>query len=199
VIASQDPLDDARFDEGGAALAAHLMPPLVTPNPSPSDRFAVGLFGDDPPGGLAPAGNPSWRWISFKYPPKGPGMMNAVSAKGQSVTLPGVNCSRVHILAASSDGPKEAVFGLGYADGAATARVSVGSWSEWTPGSVVAWEMPGRIRQGAFVAERAWLYNVTLQADAGRPLSSLKLPDDPSIKVLAITLEKAQPAPAGRR
>jgi hypothetical protein len=199
VIASQDPLDDARFDEGGAALAAHLMPPLVTPNPSPSDRFAVGLFGDDPPGGPAPAGNPSWRWISFKYPPKGPGMMNAVSAKGQSVTLPGVNCSRVHILAASSDGPKEAVFGLGYADGAATARVSVGSWSERIPGSVVAWEMPGRIRQGAFVAERAWLYNVTLQADAGRPLSSLKLPDDPSIKVLAITLEKAEPAPAGRR
>jgi len=94
----------------------------------------------------------------------------------------------------------EAVFGLGYADGPpASARATVGSWNERLPGVSVAWRMAGRVRDGNFEPRPAWLYAVTLQTDAGRPLSSLKLPEDPSIRVLAITLEKAPPAPAGRR
>ena len=195
VIASEDPLDGGSFDSSGAALAAHLMPPLVTPNPSPSDLFAAGLFVEEPAGG-----DPGLRRISFRYPPKGPGRMNAVAAKGQSVTFGAVNCSRVHVLAASADTAVEAVFGLGYADGPpAAARATVGSWNERLPGASVAWRMAGRVRDGNFEPRPAWLYAVTLQTDAGRPLSSLKLPEDPSIRVLAITLEKAPPAPAGRR
>ncbi len=199
VIASADAPDEGSFDDAGAALAAHLVPPLVTPNPSPSDRFAVGLFGEDPPGGPGYSGTASWRWVSFRYPSKAQGQMNAVTPRGQSVTFDAVRCVRVHVLAASAVEDREAVFGLGYSDGSASVRARVSRWDRPSPGSLVAWQMPGRVRQGEFEPVPAWLYNVTLQADPARTLTSLKLPDDPDIRVLAITLEKAETGAAARR
>lgn len=182
--------DGASLDGAGASMASHLIPPLVVPTPVPSPLYSVGLFCADPPGGPSYAGVASWRWISFAYPAKQDDARNAVSAQGQSLPVSSLNCSRVHVLCAATGGAKEARFGLGYASGGQSVTVTVPDLSAPAADSVVAYEMPYSLRNGAPEMGTLRLYDVVLACDPSKPLTAVRLPSDASIKVLAVTLEK---------
>ncbi len=72
------------FDDSGHAIPAEMLPGVVT-------------FGG----------------IQFKVAPGGAGNADALTAKGQTISLPAGNFNRVYFLAASSDGDQKATFGAG--------------------------------------------------------------------------------------
>lgn len=189
VMASEEMPSDGDFDGQGNSLPAELLPPLVVPNPAPAPLYSVGLFGDGPAGGPSYGGVQSWRWVSFSWPQRGDGKNNAVAAEGQSIPVEPVAVKRVHVLAASSGGAKDARFGLELGSGAESVTVRVPDWRSPEDGDLVAYKAAYHMRPGGPRAGESYLYNVVLESDPAQMLSSIKLPSDPGIKILGITLE----------
>jgi len=75
---------DMGFDSQGRALPAEMLPSEI-----------------------------SYDGIHFSLAPGGAGKPNAVTAKGQTITLPDGNFNRVYLLAASADGDQKAAFRIG--------------------------------------------------------------------------------------
>jgi hypothetical protein len=119
---------------------------------------------------------------------------NDVSANGQAVTLPSGNFSAVSLLATGVDGNQtQQVFTVKYADGTTTAFTQ--SLSDWTtpqnfPGESIAVGM--HIRTTAFGSSQFLsslnLYGYSYTLDNSKAVSSITLPENPNVEVLAITL-----------
>ena len=160
--------------------------------------------------------------IPFTLGSSATGAKNALTARGQTVALP-AGTARVYLLAASSDGDVSAPFTLG--DKTVTATIQdwggyVGQWDnrlwlgnvpeltyDWnnpwgglTPGYIkrgeVAWFSSHRHhpQTGNEFYQYSYLYKVGL--DVPRGASAITLPNDPRIKIFALTVAKGDAATA---
>ena len=185
------------FDGHGATLPAELMPPDGT-----SEIDTLPLLLGKPGLPLYPsgyytaqvgAGEASNHAISFLYPNVREGLPNVVSCTGQTLALPGGKYKAIHLLAAAGGAaPVTTSFTLGYDKDSLPSPVTISSWdsapagSSTTPGYTAAYSYtsagakPGPVTLG----------DTVIRPEPGRKLTSLTLPNDPSVKIVAVTLEK---------
>lgn len=149
------------FDEGGAAFSGTLLNGSVT---TKGVTFRVG-------------------------PASGP---NALVAHGQTINLSGAHKS-VWLLAAAVDGgQREQSVVIEYQDGSRATVVQ--NFSDWFepedfPGEVRALRMPYRnLANGSRDPRPFYVYAYGLPLDSGKPVKSITLPNNPNIRVLAISL-----------
>ena len=152
--------------------------------------------------------------VIFKLgPAAGP---NAVVAKGQSIDLPEGSFNRVYVLAASADGDRKAAFRVG----ASADEVTVEDWGgfigQWDDR---VWKAAGKDRYGEMVkivpgfikrADVAWYcshrhtasganetyaysYLFAHPIDLPAGAKTLTLPDDGSIRVMAVSVAREAP------
>lgn len=141
--------------------------------------------------------------ISFLFADKSPGTKNAVACKAQKIVVERGAYHALHIVAASSGGDASGEMSLNYSDRADTAALTV---SDWTKGAssnqAIAYATRHRHSHGGDEAGKsAYLYHIRIPLASSKILTSITLPACPSIKVVALTLERvslppvAQPAP----
>jgi len=175
------------FDETGRSFPAELIPPDFAP-------------GSDETDSLYPAG---YQWgrdnhpdgkVSFRYPDKTrPDARQAVACNGQKISVPQGSYVAVHILGASSGSDARGIFSLDYADGSANAEMHVSNWINGPKfGEAIGCAVRHlHNREGDEIGEIGYLYHYSIPTDPKRSLVGLTLPKNPSIKIVAVTLERA--------
>jgi len=165
------------FDGRGASIPAEWLPPDES-----------GARGDlYPPGYYAPAmraGSPP-----FAFPETSAGVGSVVACTGQRIPLGSPAGVRVHLIVASTAGEQSVTFRLGLAsDETEEVNALVPAWDVHTEGAPVAAYSPYlRTLSGDDASRQAYLYQVTLSPGAGAV--SIELPQAPSVKIIAITIE----------
>ena len=140
----------------------------------------------------------SWNNLNFNFGPVG--ASDVVQANGQTIQLPGTGYSQVDILATGVLGNQISQnFTVDYTDDTGTTRTqSVSDW--FTPQNFqresVALAMPYRDTAAGGADHRNFdVYGYILYLDSSKTVSSITLPDDPNIEILAISLKAAIAAP----
>lgn len=194
-VASEAKPGDGNFDGTGATFPAESFPPdpygiaaALAPN---TNRKSVD---DDPlyPSGYFTDVSPTARQTWFRYGGENDGAKNAVACKGQQIEAKG-RFFGMNIAAAATGGKDVATsFTLTYKDGTSEkiAR-SIGDWNR-APGAsdpiaVSAWRK--RTPEND-VRAFAGVRHIILPVDVTKELASITLPNDPKVKVFAITLDR---------
>ena len=157
--------------------------------------------------------------VNFQLAPAKGNTPNAVTAKGQTISLPPGHFNRIYVLAASADGDQKVVFDVG----AEKAELNIEDWGgfigqwddrQWNPpdvshdkyGEMVGLK-PGFIKR----ADLAWYcdhhhdaagenvayaysYLFAYALDLPSGAKTIKLPNNPSVRILAISLADESPA-----
>jgi alpha-mannosidase len=101
--------------------------------------------------------------VDFRFAPGGSGKPDALSAKGQMINLPAGNYNKVYVLAASAQGDRKAVFGLGHR----TENLTIEDWG----GFIGQWDTrlwkprPDFVIEGGGRDSQAPAHQVTLRKD----------------------------------
>ena len=179
------------FDGQGRALPAAMLPPDATSevegNPILIGRPGPPLY---PSGYYAQAtgadANSNHR-VSFLYAPAD--APNIIECRGQTLALPGGSYRAVHLLAAATGGaPITATFST---NSSAALPVTVADWQNAPAGdATLALRSPYRLAPTGAEAVPAALGDYKLPLDPSRRITSLTLPNDPRVKILAISLER---------
>jgi lysophospholipase L1-like esterase len=127
----------------------------------------------------------------FAFPSGADGAQNTVDADGATLVLPYLHGTTLRLLAAAGGGSVNATATLTYADGT-SAPVALGA-ADWAggprAGEDVALTAPYRFRAGSGRDSPAVsIFAETVPLDPGRELRSITLPDDPRMKVFAMTV-----------
>ncbi len=154
--------------------------------------------------------------IEFHVGPWGPGQANVVACRGQEIELPADDFDRVYVLAASADGDREAAFAVDGHIGAHSIQdyaCPVAQWNSRVAGGElihdpariepayikrdpVAWV--GTHRHGPEGENRAYeftqLYVYSLPVPGGRGPHTLRLPEDPAVRVAAVSVARDENA-----
>ena len=179
------------LDGAGFALPAETLPPdgtaeidanpilLGKPGPPlyPSGFYAV-QTGDGFTGNHG---------VSFLYPIPREGAPNVVACQGQTIALPGGAYKAIHLLAAATGGQTvSAAFALS----GSSQTLAIADWTQTPsgPSATPAFRSPYRIGPNGVDATPVTLGDYTLTATDR--VTGLTLPNNPAIKILAITLEK---------
>jgi hypothetical protein len=181
------------FDGHGDTLPAEMLPPDVT-SEIDGDPLLQGKPG--PP--LYPSGYytaqvgtdaASNHALSFLYPAVKAGLPNAVSCSGQTIAIPDGKYQAIHLLAAaSSDAPVTSSLTVQYGTETASLPVAVADWS--AAPSVPAFTASYRNTSAGAKPGPVTLGDYRLVLDPTKKLTTIVLPNDRNIKILAITLEK---------
>lgn len=138
--------------------------------------------------------------ISFQFSDKTPGTKNALACKGQKILVERGAYLALHIAAASIGGEAAGDLSINYSDRADTAKLAV---SDWTSGpshgeGIVCATRHIHSHGGDDTGMNAYLYHYSVPLTPSRTLTSITLPANPNVKVVAITLERAAlpPVPA---
>ncbi len=176
------------FDGAGRSLPAELVPPFATTDIAPSSLWIV-----DKGSGLN-----SSRAISFRWGPKGFKENNIVQCVGQKITVePNAKKSEpfkaVHLLAAATAPGVTGAFTLQFSDG--TQQFSSFPLSSWegppSPEDDIAFGVRRtHTAAGDALDKPAVLYRYTIAIREPKKLTAILLPNVPTIKIVAITLEK---------
>lgn len=174
----------------------------------PHDHDSIASDANDADGDFDGQG---WSYAAETLPPAGPvalagtvyafgsgadGDDNTVEARGQTIELPALRTGTLHVLAAAANGSVDRTATLTYADGSTqTVPLTVSDWAQPPQaGEQVAVAAPYRLRAGA--GRDAPPVNVFARdhdLDPGRTTATLTLPDEPRLKVFAVTLAQAAP------
>ena len=155
--------------------------------------------------------------ITFKMGPTTDGAKNVLVARGQTIALP-AGYSRVHLLAAASDGDVGAQFGVGAKKVSATVEAWNGFVGQWdtrlwggeVPELAYNWSnpfvglLPGYVKSGdvAWYASHrhmptqdtyydySYLFHKSFDLPAGA--TTMTLPNDPRIKIFAVSVAKGE-------
>ncbi len=167
----------ADFDGSGRSLPAEWLPP---------DQSG-GKDGLYPNAYYAPQGTDA---VPFSFPDTSAGVGGAVACTGQSIPLGSEDVEGVYMLAASTAGLREAVFGLRHAAGQVDQlTVAVPPWTQPHQGTPVGAYAPFvRSLSGDDPATPAYLHLLRL-APSSPTATSLELPRAPEVKILAITVQ----------
>ncbi len=140
----------------------------------------------------------TWNGLNFNFGPVGAN--NVVQATGQTIQLPATQYSQLTLLATGVLGNQIAqTFTVTYTDGATTTFTQ--SISDWfTPQNYeresVALSMPYRnTSQGTADNRKFDLYGYVIYLDSSKTVSSITLPNDTKVDVLAISLAAPITAP----
>lgn len=178
---------DGDADGSGHTFPGEYIPPLATTLPVGDGLWPSGLWSAASGSGLE-----SSRRISFRYPSKADGQNNAVQCGGQEVSVTPGRYLAAHVMAfATEDVSGE--FGITYRQGSSTAPVRFTKWDK-SPANGESPAFVGLHRHSSDGDERGqacWLNHYVLQLDPAQELTSIKLPRNPAVKVMAITLERA--------
>ncbi len=181
------------------------------------DKTGFDGKGDALPAGMLPA-QLGFNGVVFKLAPAKTDVPNAIVTKGQKIALPQGGFNRVYILAASDDGDQKAVFQAGSSKKELDVEDwggFIGQWDDRQWSSVGGGDSYGEMigLKPGFIkrAELAWYcshhhdaagknvaysysylfgYQMNLPADA----RTLDLPDNPHIRILAISVAQENPA-----
>jgi alpha-mannosidase len=143
--------------------------------------------------------------VKFNLAPAKTGTSNAVVAKGQTIQLPAGKFNRVYVLAASADGDQKVTFRVGGQPVDATIQDwggFIGQWDDriWK-GTAMTGLKPGFIKRAEvawFASHRhtadganepyAYSYLFAYPLDAPAAATTLALPDNQKIRILAISV-----------
>ena len=138
-----------------------------------------------PGGGTFVSGNVTWT-----LPPTGQGTANALTATGQTITLPAGKYKTLHVLGAAV-GARSSTVTLKYSDGTTTtAALNLSDWC----GSASYGEQPAlytSYRHGPTTDQTlpTHIWHQTIPTDATRTLTSITLPQSSSIRLFALTAQ----------
>ena len=178
---------DGDADGSGATLPGELMPPLFTPVKGGA-LWQNALWTNAGGAGLESA-----KRIAFKYPAKADGTKNAMSCKGQTIQLKSGKYSSVHLVILAGQKVSGAEFTANYSGMKTTSKADFTPWTE----------MPGPDMQVAFMCthrhapdgdqpnQPCYLTDYAIPASPKDKLVSITLPNNPALKVMAVTLERA--------
>lgn len=173
---------DGNVDGSGTTLPADLIPPFYSP------IFDGKLWAcqDCVKSGIAAAER-----ISFIYPLKADGSKNAISCKEQKIAVKADKYKAVNIAALASSNAVGNII-LTYKDKPVPVEVNFDTWtSAPTNGGHPAFISPHRNSPNGIVTGKVYVNHYVIPAAKGSDLVSITLPNLPSVKVMAITLEKA--------
>lgn len=192
-IAPESTSKSGGFDGHGAVLPAEMLPPDVT---SEVDGDPL-LFGKPGlplyPSGYytvqVGAGADSNHAVSFLYPVAKAGVPNVVACSGQTLPVPSGKYQAVHLLAAAADGASVTTsLSAQYGSETAPLPITVADWSAAPPVPAFAasyYTTPAGAKPGPTT-----LGDYRLALDPAKKLTALVLPNERSLKIVAITLEK---------
>ncbi len=141
---------------------------------------------------LPPAGPATLSGVAYDVPDPNGTAKNFVQATGQTLLLPADRYNALHLVGAAHGGDVSSELTVSYADGT-TGQLPV-TLTDWAAGSghggnTVAINMPHRIKAGAGEDGPAvQLFAATVPIDAGRTVTSLRLPNNPGMELYALTL-----------
>jgi len=161
--------------------------PLVIGKPGPA-YYPSGYFSDS-----TGQGWDSNHRISFLYPAKRGN--DAIACQGQSIDLPGGRYQALHLLATATSGgaPVTADFSVVYDGGSSRQLIAISDWSKPVPKSdaTTAFACSYRLAKDSVDSASACILgDYVIPLDPGKDLRGLRLPSDPRIKIMAITVEK---------
>ena len=193
-IAPESPGKTGGFDGHGAVLPAEMLPPDVT-SEIEGDPLLLGRPGLP----LYPSGyytaqtgtdEGSNHALSFLYPAVKGTLPNVAACSGQTIAVPGGKYQAVHLLAAASDGvPVTVSINAQYSNDTASLPVTVADWSA-SP-SAPAFTASYHYTPAGAKPGPATLGDYRLVLDPTKKLTALTLPNERSLKIIAITLEKS--------
>ncbi len=135
----------------------------------------------------------TWQGVPFGI--GAPGVPDAVSSRGQVVPLPAGKYAGLWLLGSAINGTQKAqVMTVTYDDGTTASLVQ--SFSDWFqpgrfPGESRAVKMPYRnLASGAQDPRPFYAYSYGFALDPAKTVKSLTLPNNDSVKILAVTLTK---------
>jgi|GEM_PF-1342444 len=133
----------------------------------------------------------TWNGAPFAFGPAN--SPDAVSSSGQTVALPSGNFSSLRLLGTALNGNQASqVFTVTYADGSSSSFTQ--NLSDWfSPqgyrGEAKAVSMPYRnVSNGVRDARTFFLYGYTFPLDSSKTVTSITLPNNGNVEVLALTL-----------
>ncbi|MCE5314320.1 MAG: sugar-binding protein [Armatimonadota bacterium] len=178
------------FDGKGSSFPSELFPPDTSLTNEVKRVYPSGYnwTHEDQPDGRT----------SFLYPDKTPGTPGAVACNGQKVVLEQQACSSMHILAASTNGDVTGDFLIDYSKDPQTISIQMSDWSKGAShGEKIGCASRHRHTHGGDEAGiPCYLYEYVVPLDSSRTVSSITLPANPDIKIVAITLERVELPPA---
>lgn len=196
-IASDTVSKTGGFDDHGAALPAEALPPDGT-----AEAEGIPLLMGKPGPPLYPSGYytaqagtgaASNHAVSFLYPAVREGQPNVITCSGQTILLPPGKYKTIHLLAAATGGVSAtANLVLQYGGETQPLSVSISDWGATPTGAGVT---PGfsalyRDTDTGIKPLSATLGDYALRLDNGKKLTGLTLPNNKSIKIIAISLAK---------
>jgi hypothetical protein len=192
-IAPESPGKTGGFDGRGGVLPSEALPPDVT-SEIEGDPLLMGKPGLP----LYPSGYytvqtgtdaDSNHALSFLYPAVKGSLPNVVSCTGQTIALPSGKYQAVHLLAAASGGaPVTVNIDALYGSETASLPITVADWSAAPPAP--AFTASYRTTPAGPKPGPATLGDYRLALDPTKKLTALVLPNERSLKIVAITLEK---------
>lgn len=175
---------DGDFDGKGSSFPEEMMPPDISTNGTASRIFPSGYHYDL-------ENHPDGR-VSFSYPDQTPGNKTAFTCNGQQLAVTPGGYRAVHILGASVDGNTSGEISIsykGYFDYKYTLNMS-----DWTTGPVNKEKVGfcvNRIRtKDGDQNKPCKLYHYTIPTDPRKGMTTITLPKNSKMKIMAITLEK---------
>jgi hypothetical protein len=182
---------DGDLDGRGNTLPQEYFPPYVSRPAVGAAPAAIPIY----PSGLwsRPLNELDSSRVCFFYPAKVNSTPNMIRCEGQMIQFGGLGRTAVHILGLSTEEDAAGEFTLHYADGTADKRkVTFTHWNDPPKhGERVGFSTPHRhTRAGDDPATRCYVNHYTLPADALKQLVAVELPQQPALKVVAITLEQ---------
>ena len=186
-LTDDDNLLQGDFDGQGHTFPAALVPPFANGDPVPSTIWLP----------TAKSGPDSPRRISFRWGPKEGNAKSFISCQGQRIELgkSGGQCSILHLLAASGSKDASAEVKLIFQEPTSQSEdlysFTVSAWNKPPKtGEEVAFVSPRHHERDGVVQSAVALYHYTIKIREPRKLVAIQLPDNPDIKIAAITLEK---------
>ncbi len=179
------------FDGQGRTFPAAMLPPDATTevdgNPLLIGKAGPALYPSGYYSQAVGTDAASNHRVSFLYPPAD--VKNVVTCHGQTIDLPGGNYRAIHLLAAAGSGQStEAVFAV--PGQGALAPLTVAAWTQAPSGTALGLRSPYRQGRNGEDGVPVMLGDYVLALDASRKTNALTLPNNPDIKIVAVSLEK---------
>jgi len=171
------------FDGKGSSFPAEFIPPDANVSGEASRVYPTGYQIDL-------AAQPDGR-ISFYYPGKASGAKSAIACDAQRVPIDQGQYRALHILGASSDGDASGDITLNYSAGDQTAKLQMSDWTTKPKfGEKIGIQSGFRLTKDGIQLTPGRLFHYTIPLDPAKTLTSVTLPKNGKMKVVAVTLER---------
>lgn len=173
---------DGNVDGSGTTLPADLIPPFYSP-------ILNGKLWECQE--CVKAGIPAIERVSFIYPYKTDGSKNVISCKEQKIAVKTGKYKAVNIVALASADAVGSIT-LTYKTKSVPSEIKFSSWTAAPAnGGHPAFISPHRNSPNGIVAGKAYVNHYAIPLEKDSELTGITLPNLPTVKIMAITLEKA--------